>query len=69
MSGVALRAVRPIAVIRGEILLRAKATLATWRRRARERRELSRLSEAELRDFGIGRLEAIHEARKPFWKG
>jgi len=28
-----------------------------------------RLSDSELRDFGVGRTEAIEEASKPFWRG
>lgn len=44
------------------------ATLRTWRQRARERRELARLSEAELRDFGASSSEAFAEAHKPFWR-
>ena len=43
--------------------------LALWYRRNRERRELMRLSDSELRDFGVGRTEAIEEASKPFWRG
>jgi uncharacterized protein YjiS (DUF1127 family) len=42
--------------------------LYLWRRRARERSELCRLSERELRDFRVSRLEAIGEAMKPFWR-
>ena len=45
------------------------ATVATWRRRSVERRELMHLSDFELRDFGVGRSEAINEASKPFWRG
>ena len=46
----------------------AIAVLATWLRRARERRELLQLTELELRDFGVGRTDALAEAAKPFWR-
>jgi uncharacterized protein YjiS (DUF1127 family) len=47
---------------------RAIDAIVLWHRRNRERRELMRLSERELRDFGIGRSDAIVEAGKPFWR-
>jgi len=39
----------------------------TWLRRARERRELSELSDAQLRDVGLNRLMVQRELDKPFW--
>jgi uncharacterized protein YjiS (DUF1127 family) len=42
--------------------------LRTWYRRASERRELLRLGDGELRDFGVSRSEAMGEFRKPFWR-
>jgi uncharacterized protein YjiS (DUF1127 family) len=39
-----------------------------WRRRMRDRRELARLSERDLRDMGLPRLEAYAEIAKPFWR-
>lgn len=44
------------------------ATLRLWHRRAQERRELARLNEHELHDFGVSPSEAFGEARKPFWR-
>jgi uncharacterized protein YjiS (DUF1127 family) len=44
------------------------ATVALWAQRVRERRELTRLSDYELRDFGASRSTAIGEASKPFWR-
>ncbi|MEE8544396.1 MAG: DUF1127 domain-containing protein [Alphaproteobacteria bacterium] len=38
-----------------------------WRRRARGRRSLARLSERELRDLALSRSDARLEAGKPFW--
>ena len=41
---------------------------ATWRRRARERRELSTLDHRTLRDLGLSEGEVRFEASKPFWR-
>ncbi len=38
------------------------------RQAARERAELLRLSERELRDIGISRVDAIREADRPLWR-
>ncbi|MFC0267200.1 DUF1127 domain-containing protein [Kushneria aurantia] len=32
------------------------------------RRQLARLSDAQLWDIGVSREEALEEARKPFWR-
>ena len=53
----------------GDLWREALVTLKTWQRRVIERRELMRLSDLELRDFGVGRSDAIDEASKPFWRG
>jgi uncharacterized protein YjiS (DUF1127 family) len=42
--------------------------LATWRRRAKERRELSTLDARTLRDLGLSASEVNFEANKPFWR-
>ncbi len=42
--------------------------LNTWRRRARERRELSTLDQRALRDLGLSPSEVNFEANKPFWR-
>jgi uncharacterized protein YjiS (DUF1127 family) len=42
--------------------------IAEWRQRAAGRLELTRLTDRDLRDIGIGRSEAEAEADKPFWK-
>jgi uncharacterized protein YjiS (DUF1127 family) len=42
--------------------------IAEWVRRNESRRELGRLSDRELRDFGLTRFDATREARKPFWR-
>ena len=43
-------------------------TVRVWRRRAEERTALSRMSAAELRDFGVTPSEAQWEAAQPFWR-
>jgi len=39
-----------------------------WRRRSGSRRDLLALSDRELLDIRLNRLDARREARKPFWK-
>ena len=41
---------------------------ASWRRRARERRELASLDTRTLRDLGLSPGEVQFEANKPFWR-
>jgi uncharacterized protein YjiS (DUF1127 family) len=42
--------------------------LGTWRRRARERRELAGLDYRLRRDVGVGPSEVARECAKPFWR-
>jgi uncharacterized protein YjiS (DUF1127 family) len=42
--------------------------LATWRRRAQERRELANIDHRTLRDLGISPTDVQFEANKPFWR-
>ena len=42
--------------------------LSIWIQRARQRRCLAGLSDRSLKDIGISRCDALHEARKPFWR-
>jgi len=42
--------------------------MARWIERARQREALASLSDHELRDIGITRVEAAREAERPFWK-
>ena len=44
------------------------ATLRVWRRRLRERDQLSRMDDRLLKDIGITRAEALRLSDKPFWK-
>lgn len=57
---------RSIAVV--GLFTRALDSLGEWRIRARERRQLSTLSDAMLKDIGISRADASTEFEKPFWR-
>lgn len=50
------------------VVPRLGALLRQWQRRSRERDELARLSERELRDLGLSRGTVYDELRKPFWR-
>ncbi|KEA62193.1 hypothetical protein ADIMK_3854 [Marinobacterium lacunae] len=43
-------------------------TLLLWHQRARQRRRLLALPPHMLKDIGISKADAVHEASKPFWK-
>ncbi len=43
-------------------------TIAIWRRRSRERRELASLDQRTMRDLGMTASQAAFEANKPFWR-
>ena len=40
-----------------------------WQERHRSRRDLMRLSDYQLKDIGLSRLDAEDEYSKPFWRG
>ena len=42
-------------------------TLILWNRRSRERMALREMDDRLLRDAGISKADAEHEAGKPFW--
>ncbi len=44
------------------------ALAGSWHQRARQRRQLVELSDRQLADIGISRVEACAEAGKPFWQ-
>lgn len=46
----------------------ALVTLDTWRRRARERGQLSRLDERMLQDIGLTHADREFLVNKPFWR-
>jgi|HubBroStandDraft_1064217.scaffolds.fasta_scaffold1840856_1 uncharacterized protein YjiS (DUF1127 family) len=44
------------------------SAISEWHRRLQDRRELAGLCERSLRDIGLSRYDAFHEANKPFWR-
>jgi uncharacterized protein YjiS (DUF1127 family) len=50
------------------ILAQIAETLHVWRERVRSRREVTQLSDRDLRDVGISRSDIVKEAEKPFWR-
>jgi len=69
----ALRAARPRAThALWRKLACGAAALATiaraYRQQHRERRQLLALSDRELRDIGISRIDAVRAADRPFWR-
>lgn len=39
-----------------------------WRQRGRDRQELARMTEREILDMGVTRLDVLREVQKPFWR-
>jgi uncharacterized protein YjiS (DUF1127 family) len=59
-----------LATIYPSIVLRSsqlKKIVSEWRRRIHSRSELSNLDDISLRDIGMSRCTAQHEASKSFW--
>jgi uncharacterized protein YjiS (DUF1127 family) len=50
-------------------LAHCRSELQSWRRRARERGELARMSDGELHDIGVSSVERWSEINKPCWRG
>jgi uncharacterized protein YjiS (DUF1127 family) len=44
------------------------ALVKTWWRRMQDRQALATMDDRSLRDIGITRCDALHEADKPFWR-
>jgi uncharacterized protein YjiS (DUF1127 family) len=44
------------------------ATVSFWYNRSRQRADLKDLDNRLLRDIGVSREEALHEAEKSFWE-
>jgi uncharacterized protein YjiS (DUF1127 family) len=58
-----------VATIHPSIVLRLsqlKKIVSEWRRRIHSRSELANLDDISLRDIGVSRCTARHEASKPF---
>jgi uncharacterized protein YjiS (DUF1127 family) len=53
---------------RSSILHELKRHVAQLRARARSRHELMMLSDHDLADMGLTRMDAEHEGDKPFWR-
>ena len=45
-----------------------RGLIAEWLHRIESRRDLAALSDRELRDIGVTRVDALGEAEKPFWR-
>jgi uncharacterized protein YjiS (DUF1127 family) len=45
-----------------------RGLIAEWLHRIESRRDLAGLTDRELRDIGITRVDALGEAEKPFWR-
>ncbi|MFZ0205953.1 MAG: DUF1127 domain-containing protein [Roseiarcus sp.] len=54
--------------ILGEWLESLREVLATWASRSRERNLLAQMSEADLKDIGVSRYDAMMEIQKPLWR-
>ena len=52
---------------RPRLLGRIAYLLWRWTHRAESRRWIAEMSDHQLRDIGLTRLDAAAEARKPFW--
>lgn len=48
-------------------VLSAATVLLQWQELARDRRRLQDLDDRMLKDIGISRADALHEASRPFW--
>jgi len=59
-------AIRLLPVVAG-LWLSAVRTIRRWRRTARDRRDLLKLSDALLEDIGLTRADIAREANRPFW--
>ncbi len=48
--------------------IRPLVALASWAQRIRERNQLAGLSDRDLKDIGINRVDVWREVSKPFWR-
>lgn len=46
----------------------ASRAVSSWQARAQQRRELITMTDEQLRDIGIDRIDALREGYKPFWR-
>lgn len=66
LGNLRLQPAQPVAL--GSRFLGALLTLEAWADRRRQRQVLSELDDHMLRDIGLTRAAAEHEASKPFWR-
>ena len=52
----------------GEWLELFTEVVAIWTSRSRERNLLAQMSDADLKDIGVSRYDAMMEIQKPFWR-
>lgn len=55
--------------VTGRLMHVALDRLYLWQERAVQRAQLAALSDRELNDMGISRVQQASEAAKPFWRG
>ncbi len=46
----------------------ASRAVSLWQARAQQRRALKTMTNEQLRDIGINRIDALREGYKPFWR-
>jgi uncharacterized protein YjiS (DUF1127 family) len=51
-----------------DILVAAAVTIELWMERARQRRQLARLNDFQLKDIGLSRADVENEVSRPFWR-
>jgi uncharacterized protein YjiS (DUF1127 family) len=59
---------RHVPMLAADLLARGMDRLDAWWSRARSRRALLEMSDAMLKDIGLGRADAWREGREPFWR-
>ena len=50
------------------LLAQVSETFHIWRKRQRDRRQLTELSPRDLHDVGLSWSDVVFEAEKPFWR-
>ena len=56
----------PVRLVKRGLIALFDLVLA-WQERSNQRLQLRYMTDAQLKDIGIGRLEAEREAARPFW--
>lgn len=50
------------------MLAGATRVVSLWQARGQQRRKLKDMTDEQLRDIGVSRIEALTEGCKPFWR-